>query len=479
MAGRNNYTYIVGDSTGAETDPMTSEQLLPYIKSGQVTGSTFVKRSDQEHWGTAADFPELSLKDAAFSPHEVATGAASMTEDKIDPLAAEMEQAVYAKPIRNGGNWFFWIAAMSLINTIAATTGSEWGFALGLQLTYVLSLTSELWGAHGKWIALAGNLVLVGACVWFGIAGYSRKYVPYFLGVFIYAADTLLSLLSLHLLTIGIHIWALYSIFKGLMAFVESGERKWLPALLKGGAITAVVAGGSFMLFLAVGVKQALASKDSVVEGVFEPDLYVNNAEFEGYTPLTNGVSLLVKLPSGKIAAVTDTISLMSCKKDGHALLATDVDGAIKKWTINLDHDPETKLEVDGLLSTNITSGLNMGMGIVALSLKNPPSADSLEDVLELRTDPPVENEELYIITPKWTAEGYELEHRKGAFGPLQVKGFVSFQLTEWVENKLLEGAILLDKDGKLVGIMPRSNLNKPGKLPGAAAMSVDHLTSL
>jgi hypothetical protein len=50
MAGGKKHTYIVGDSTGAETDPMTLEEMLPFVKNGQVTGATFVKRDDQEHW---------------------------------------------------------------------------------------------------------------------------------------------------------------------------------------------------------------------------------------------------------------------------------------------------------------------------------------------------------------------------------------------------------------------------------------------
>jgi len=477
MLGRkqtSKYTYIVGDATGAETDPMSLEEALQHVKGGEITGATFVKRSDQEHWGTAADYPELGTKDTALSPMEKASGGTMQTE-KVDPLAAEMELAAFAKPIRNGGNWFFWVAALTLINTIAVTMGSEWGFALGLQLTYFIGLTADIWGAYGKWIALTGNVLLVAAFIWFGIAGYSRQYVPYFIGVFLYAGDCILSLFSFHIFTIVLHFVALYYMGSGLKAFMDAGERKWLPALLKGAMVTAMVAGGGIALAGVMVAKQAFAGLDDVVE----PDVYVHNAEFDGYSPLTNGFSMLVKLPSGKVVAVTDTLSLMSAKKDGKSLVSREVAATFKKWIIELDYDRDTKLEVAGLLTTNITAGIDFGAGIMALTLKTAPDFEELEDPLEIRTEPPVEGEELLLLIPSWADGIYEFDYYKATFGSLHPKGLVGVQLSEWVDDNLLEGSIVLDKAGKLVGLVPKTNLDKKGKVPGIVAMSLDHLKDL
>ena len=484
VSGRKSYTYIVSDSTGAETGPLNLEQILALVRSGQVSGATWVKRDDQEHWGTAADFSELRTKDTALSPNEAASGSISSV-NKLDPLAAEMEQSEFAKPIRNGGNWFFWVAALSLINTIAVATGNDWGFALGLQLTYFIGLTSDLWGTHGNAIALVGNLLLVGGFIWFGIAGYGRKFVPYFLGVFIYAGDTILSLLSLHVLTIGIHGWALYCMVKGLTAFMKTGQRKWPSTLLSGAALTAVVVVGAIVLAGASGVKQALAAKEDSgeqtndVAEVTAPELYVHDAEFDGYSPLTNGLSVLVKLPSGKVVAVMDTISLASAKKDGKELAAADLKTALKQWTLMQDHDHGKKVEVEGPLSTKITSGDDSREGIMALNLKLPSSAQEAVTPLQLRTNPPVENEVVYLLTPIWTGDVYEYDRRQGVLSPEQAKGFVGVTLGEWVDDNLLEGAIVLDKEGKLVGLVPRMNLNRKGKLPSVTAMSVEHLKEL
>jgi hypothetical protein len=245
---------------------------------------------------------------------------------------------------------------------------------------------------------------------------------------------------------------------------------------LKGAVVTAAVAVGGIALAGVMAVKQ-FASSD--LEGVIEPDVYVHNAEFDGYSPLTNGFSMLVKLPSGKVVAVTDTIDFMSVKKDGKQLPLADMSSVLKKWTIELDYDRDTRLEVEGLLSPKITSGPDFGVGIMALALKQSPDFKELENPLEIRTELPVENEEVFLLKPSRVDGAYEFESFKGVFGPLHPNGFVGVQLGEWVDNKLLEGAIVLDKSGKLVGIVPKTTLEKKGKLPGVAAMSVEHLKDM
>ncbi len=478
MAGRKNYTYIVGDSTGAETDPMSFEETLKFVKDGQITGATFVKRSDQDHWGTAADYPELQTKDMALSPLEMASGGSSST-DKVDPLAAEMEQAAFAKPIRNGGNWFFWVAALSLINTIAVAMESDWGFALGLQLIYIVGEGAGMMGEHGRWYALAINLLLAGGFFWSGAAGYSRKYLPYFLGLSLYAGDCFLSLLTLNIFAIGLHFVALYYMGKGLLAFLQAEDRKLLPALLKGLPISVAVGVGGMVLAGVIFHNQSVPELDALVDGVLEPEVYVNNAEFEGYPPLTNGFSLLVKLPSGKVVALAETISLMGLEKDGQKLMPTDVKNTLKKWTIELDYDRATKLEIEGPLTDEITTGIDAGGGIMALTLKTEPDFDKLEDPIEIRTRGPVEGEEIYLLTPALEDGNYTFSYHKGVFGPLQLNGFVGIQFEVWTDTKGFEGAIALDKEGKLVGIVPKTRLEKKAKARGTIAMSVEHLKEL
>src|SRR5256885_15512759 len=39
---------------------------------------------------------------------------------------------------RNGAQWFYWVAALSLINCVVALTGAQWRFILGLGVTQVV-----------------------------------------------------------------------------------------------------------------------------------------------------------------------------------------------------------------------------------------------------------------------------------------------------------------------------------------------------
>ena len=38
----------------------------------------------------------------------------------------------------SGANWFYWIAGLSLVNTILLYTGSEWVFVVGLGVTQLI-----------------------------------------------------------------------------------------------------------------------------------------------------------------------------------------------------------------------------------------------------------------------------------------------------------------------------------------------------
>jgi hypothetical protein len=45
------------------------------------------------------------------------------------------ERRTLERQRRNGGQWFYWIAALSLINAALAFAGQEWRFILGLGVT--------------------------------------------------------------------------------------------------------------------------------------------------------------------------------------------------------------------------------------------------------------------------------------------------------------------------------------------------------
>lgn len=136
---------------------------------------------------------------------------------------------------RNGVNWFFWIAGLSMINTIVYLAGVSLTFIVGLGATqFVDGITTGLIQEIGygsttilRLAALAIDIGLAGIFVVAGLLG-RKKYrwaliggmILYFLdaGLFIWAGD---------ILAIAFHAFALWGLWGGLRAM---NALKKLPA---------------------------------------------------------------------------------------------------------------------------------------------------------------------------------------------------------------------------------------------------------
>ena len=116
-------TYMVRGADGKEYGPVSLDQLGAWVREGRLPGQSAVRRSDMEHWAAAADFSELQpLFGATATTATTATAPQSAARPK-DPAAAGQ--------LRSGASWFYWVAGLSLINTIAAFSGSSWTFIGG------------------------------------------------------------------------------------------------------------------------------------------------------------------------------------------------------------------------------------------------------------------------------------------------------------------------------------------------------------
>ena len=48
------------------------------------------------------------------------------------------------RQLKSGANWFFWIAALSLINSLISVVGGDWNFILGLGVTQVIDVIAAV-----------------------------------------------------------------------------------------------------------------------------------------------------------------------------------------------------------------------------------------------------------------------------------------------------------------------------------------------
>lgn len=132
------------------------------------------------------------------------------------------------KQLQSGADWFFWIAGLSLINSIILFTGSEWGFIVGLGITRIIDsiglVIAEEAGVAGKIIAFVFDIIAAGVFVLFGVFARKRYKWAFVVGMVLYALDGLIFLLVGDFLSIAFHVFALFCIYGGFKAIKKLSE---------------------------------------------------------------------------------------------------------------------------------------------------------------------------------------------------------------------------------------------------------------
>lgn len=156
-----------------------------------------------------------------FEPREEFAPVAA--DAGVADSSAQGSFTVIPDEVLSGANWFFWIAALTLINSIIILSGFDWAFVLGLALTQVFDvgavLLAEAGGAEGvsifHAIAFVMDLFVVGVFCTLGFFARRAAKWAFIVGMIFYGLDTFLTLLTFSFIGIGIHLFALYCIYKG------------------------------------------------------------------------------------------------------------------------------------------------------------------------------------------------------------------------------------------------------------------------
>ena len=145
------------------------------------------------------------------------------------------EKLKVEKRFQSGADWFFWIAGLSLINSIILLAGSEWGFIVGLGVTRIVDsiglVIAEEVGIAGKIIAFIFDVIVAGIFVLFGVFARRRHKWAFITGMILYALDGLIFLLVMDILSIGFHIFALFCIYGGFKALGKLSEVEDTPSI--------------------------------------------------------------------------------------------------------------------------------------------------------------------------------------------------------------------------------------------------------
>lgn len=128
--------------------------------------------------------------------------------------------------LHSGANWFYWIAALSVVNSVIIACGAEWNFVVGLGITQVIDVIAMLVAQDLNptaamvltGIALAISVTIAGMFAGMGYLANRAHTWVFIIGMLVYACDGLLFLIFQEWLSVGFHAFALFGLFSGLKA---------------------------------------------------------------------------------------------------------------------------------------------------------------------------------------------------------------------------------------------------------------------
>ncbi len=158
-----------------------------------------------------------------MEPNPTDTRPPAATTDEA--VADEDPQEALEKRFRNGANWFYWVAALSLANSAVVLFGGEWGFVFGLGLTQVVDAVA--WAVSeesaeiatvAKVVSFGVNLLIVGLVALMGWLAHRRLQWVLVVGLVLYVFDALIFLAAGDFLSLAFHGWVFFAVTNGLLA---------------------------------------------------------------------------------------------------------------------------------------------------------------------------------------------------------------------------------------------------------------------
>jgi len=147
----------------------------------------------------------------------VAPAQASERAQQVDQRAA-VAKMVTAARARAGAKWFYWIAGLSMINSLAVMSGGNFHFVVGLGITPVVDAMARQAGSMGSVLDIVINGFVSGLFVLFGYFAVKAQKWAFMVGMGLYALDGLLLLGAKDFLGMAFHAYALFAIYRGLTA---------------------------------------------------------------------------------------------------------------------------------------------------------------------------------------------------------------------------------------------------------------------
>ena len=175
--------------------------------------------------------PEPTPFDASAGPPPGAPTPQPVAADPLATLRAQLAQ-LHARG-SSGAGWFFWIAALSLVNSLILHGGGDRHFVVGLGVTFIADLIAKAVADQNPDIATVAKVIAFGFDVFvaaivclFGWLS-RRPVLPIFVvGMILYLLDGLIYLLVRDWMSVGFHAFVLFGMWNGFNAYRQMKQMK-------------------------------------------------------------------------------------------------------------------------------------------------------------------------------------------------------------------------------------------------------------
>jgi len=144
-------------------------------------------------------------------------------DENVTPSGPDPDLIVRAK---RGANWFYWIAGLSVVNTVIFVAGGNVHFLAGLGITEIADAVIDASIREGAPVALKAVSIVFDLIVIMGfvLAGYFANKLSrtaFLVGIIFYAIDAVIVLLLQDFFMAAFHAFAGYSLIRGYLACRE------------------------------------------------------------------------------------------------------------------------------------------------------------------------------------------------------------------------------------------------------------------
>ena len=136
------------------------------------------------------------------------------------PTAAQIAEAKNRAVTRSGARWFYWIAGLSIVNSLLFITGAKLTFLVGLGVADAANSIAQTTSKDGSGLVIALVFDVLVASGFVGLAYMAEKAVQwaFVVGLIVYGLDAVLLVWAADWPSVAFHGLALYFIYRGFQA---------------------------------------------------------------------------------------------------------------------------------------------------------------------------------------------------------------------------------------------------------------------